>query len=87
VTARYGYIDSFGMFEHGSTPCCLKSLALLQVWLCSRTSKSISLGDMLALIKHRFHVPTCRVNDKITMYSPCLLTLFHDFSVYLISGT
>jgi hypothetical protein len=23
----------------------------------------------------------------ITMYSPCLLTWFHDFSVYLISGT
>jgi hypothetical protein len=24
---------------------------------------------------------------KITMYSPCLLTEFHDFSIYLISGT
>jgi hypothetical protein len=30
--------------------CCLESLALLQVWLCSRTSKSLSLGDVLALI-------------------------------------
>jgi hypothetical protein len=42
--------------------CCLESLALLQVWLCSRMSKSLSLGDVLALIKHRFHVPTCQVN-------------------------
>jgi hypothetical protein len=36
--------------------CCLKSLALLQVWLCSRTSKSLILGDVLVLIKHRFQV-------------------------------
>jgi hypothetical protein len=42
--------------------CCLESLALLQVWLCSRTSKNLSLGDVLALIKHRFHVPTCQTN-------------------------
>jgi hypothetical protein len=42
--------------------CCLKFLALLQVWLCSRMSKSLSLGDVLALIKLRFHVPTCRVD-------------------------
>jgi hypothetical protein len=42
--------------------CCLESLALLQVWLCSRTSKSLSLGDVLALMKHQFHAPTCRVN-------------------------
>jgi hypothetical protein len=32
--------------------CCLESLALLQVWLCSMMSKSLSLGDALALIKH-----------------------------------
>jgi hypothetical protein len=42
--------------------CCLKFLALPQVWLCSRTSKSLSLGDVLALIKCRVHAPTCRVN-------------------------
>jgi hypothetical protein len=42
--------------------CCLKFLVLLQVWLCLRTSKSSSLGDVLALIKHRFYAPTCRVN-------------------------
>jgi hypothetical protein len=28
---------------------------------CSRTSKSLSLGDVLALIKRQFHTPTCRV--------------------------
>jgi hypothetical protein len=42
--------------------CCLKFLAMLQVWLCSRTSKSLTLGDVLALIKRRFHGSTCRVN-------------------------
>jgi hypothetical protein len=42
--------------------CCLESLALLQVWLCSRMSKSLSLGEVLALIKYRFQVPTGRVN-------------------------
>jgi hypothetical protein len=42
--------------------CCLKFLALLQVWLCLRTSKSSSLGDVLALIKHQFHASTCWVN-------------------------
>jgi hypothetical protein len=42
--------------------CCLEFLALLQVWLCSRTSKSLSLGDVLVLIKHQFHAATCRVN-------------------------
>jgi hypothetical protein len=42
--------------------CCLKSLALLQVWLCSRMSKSSSMGDVLTLIKHQFHVPTYQVN-------------------------
>jgi hypothetical protein len=42
--------------------CCLKSLALLQVWLCLRTGKSLSLGDVLALIKQQFYVPICRVN-------------------------
>jgi hypothetical protein len=41
---------------------CLQSLALLQVWLCLRTSKSLSLGDVLVLIKHWFHAQTCRVN-------------------------
>jgi hypothetical protein len=42
--------------------CCLEFLALLQVWLCLRMSKSLNLGDVLALIKHQFHVPTCQVN-------------------------
>jgi hypothetical protein len=32
--------------------CCLESLALLQVWLCSMMSKNLSLGDVLVLIKH-----------------------------------
>jgi hypothetical protein len=32
--------------------CCLESLALLKVWLCSRMSKSLSLEDVLVLIKH-----------------------------------
>jgi hypothetical protein len=32
----------------------LKFLALLQVWLCSRTSKSSSLEDLLALINTNF---------------------------------
>jgi hypothetical protein len=31
--------------------CCLESLALFQVWLCSRMSKSLSLEDVLVLIK------------------------------------
>jgi hypothetical protein len=42
--------------------CCLESLALLQVWLCLRTSKSLSLGDVLVPITRWFHAPTCRVN-------------------------
>jgi hypothetical protein len=42
--------------------CCLKFLALLQVWLCSRMSKSLILGDVLALIKHRFCASICWVN-------------------------
>jgi hypothetical protein len=46
----------------GLNLCCLESFALLQVWLCSRASKSLSLEDVLALIKHRFYTPTCRVN-------------------------
>jgi hypothetical protein len=29
--------------------CCLKSLTLLQVWLYSRTSKSISMGDVWSM--------------------------------------
>jgi hypothetical protein len=32
--------------------CHLEFLALLQVWICSRMSKSLSLGDVFALIKH-----------------------------------
>jgi hypothetical protein len=42
--------------------CRLESLALLQVWPYSRMGKSLSLGDVLKLIKHRFYVPTCRVD-------------------------
>jgi hypothetical protein len=42
--------------------CCLEFSVLLQVRLCLRMSKSSSLGDLLELIKHRFHVPTCQVN-------------------------
>jgi hypothetical protein len=50
-------------------------------------SKNLSFGDVLAVIKHQFHTPTCRVyvrNDYVNTY---LLTKFHDFSVYVISGT
>jgi hypothetical protein len=32
--------------------CCLESHALLQAWLSSRMSKGLTLGDVLALIKH-----------------------------------
>jgi hypothetical protein len=42
--------------------CCLESLTLLQVWLYSRASKSLSLWDVLALIKHRFQASAYRVN-------------------------
>jgi hypothetical protein len=42
--------------------CCLESLALLQVWLFSRMSKSLRLGDVLGLIKCQFHAPTRQVN-------------------------
>jgi hypothetical protein len=44
--------------------CCLASLAWLQVLLSSRMSKSSSLGDVLVLIKHRFHAPTYQVNVR-----------------------
>jgi hypothetical protein len=54
--------------------CCLRSLALLQVWLYSRTSKSISLGDVLAPIKRDFMRQHVELMYGITMYSPCLLT-------------
>jgi hypothetical protein len=61
-TARYGYIDSFGKFEHGSTLvlsqiCCTASgLALLE------DEQNFKLGDVFTHIKCQFHVPTCRVN-------------------------
>jgi hypothetical protein len=42
--------------------CYLEFLALLQVWLCSKMSKSSNLGDVLALIKQQFYAPTCQVN-------------------------
>jgi hypothetical protein len=46
-----------------------------------------SLTQVLALIKHRFYAPTCRVNVWNNHHSPCLLTYFNNFSVYLISRT
>jgi hypothetical protein len=36
--------------------CIASGLALLE------DEQKFKLGDVLALIKHRFHVPTCRVN-------------------------
>jgi hypothetical protein len=57
-TTRYGHIDSFGRFEHASTLV----LSQISCIACSRTSKSLILGDVLVLIKCRFHAPTCQVN-------------------------
>jgi hypothetical protein len=59
--ARYVPINSFGKSEHGSTlvlpriSCIASSLASLE------DEQKFKLGDVLALKKHRFHVPTCRV--------------------------
>jgi hypothetical protein len=53
-TARYGYIDSFGKFEHGSTlvlsrfPCTASGLSLL------KDEQKFKLGGCVALIKYRF---------------------------------
>jgi hypothetical protein len=61
-TARYSHIDSFGKFEQGSTlvlsqiSCIASGLALLE------DEQKFKLGDVLALIKYRFHARTCRVN-------------------------
>jgi hypothetical protein len=66
-------------FSMGLHWCCIGSLALLQVWLYSRTSKSVSLGDVLVLIKYRFDVPTCRVNvwnNHVFTLSTNLVTQF-----------
>jgi hypothetical protein len=54
--------------------CFLESLALLQVWLCKRTSKNLILGDVLALINIDFMRQYVELMYKITMYSPYLLT-------------
>jgi hypothetical protein len=55
----YGLINLFGKSKHGSTlvlsqiSCIALGLALLE------DEQMFKLGDVLALIKHRFHVPTC----------------------------
>jgi hypothetical protein len=59
--------------------CCLESLALLQVWLGLRTSKNLSLGEVLALTKCWFHVPTCWVyvcNNHVFTLSANLVSWF-----------
>jgi hypothetical protein len=61
-TTRYDYTDSFGKLQHGSTlvlsriSCITSSLALPE------DEHKFKLGDVLALIKHQFHAPTCQVN-------------------------
>jgi hypothetical protein len=51
-------------------------------------SKSLSLGNVLAVMKHLFHTPTCQVYVRNGyVLTPYLLTKFHDFSVYLILET
>jgi hypothetical protein len=58
----YGRINSSGKSQHGSTlalsqiSCITSGLALLE------DEQKFKLGDVLALIKHRFHARTCRVN-------------------------
>jgi hypothetical protein len=89
-TTRYGHIDSFGKFEHESTLVCLKPLASLQVRLCPRTSKSLSLGDVLALIKCRFHETTCRVNvwnNHVFTFSTNLVSRFYCLFDFRNLGT
>jgi hypothetical protein len=76
----------FVSFSMGLQLCYFEYLALLQVWLCSRTSKSLSLGGYVGAHKTLISCANMLMY-KITMYSPCLLTYFHNFSVYLISGT
>jgi hypothetical protein len=52
----------FGKSKHRSTfvlsqiSCIASGFALLA------DEKKFKLGDVLALIKHQFHAPTCRVN-------------------------
>jgi hypothetical protein len=61
-TARHGRINSSGKLEHGSTvvlsriSCIALGLALL------KDEQKFKFGGVLALIKHRFHMPTCRGN-------------------------
>jgi hypothetical protein len=60
----YGLINLFGKSKHGSTlvlsqiSCIALGLALLE------DEQMFKLGDVLALIKHRFHVPTCQLNVR-----------------------
>jgi hypothetical protein len=49
--------------------------------------KTLSLGDVLAVIKCQFYMPICRVSIRNNMLTTYLLTMFHNFSVYLISRT
>jgi hypothetical protein len=54
--------------------CCLKSIVLLQVWLCSRTSKCLSLGMCWRSENINFMHQYVKEMYEITLYSPCLLT-------------
>jgi hypothetical protein len=62
VTAKYGRINSSAKSEHGSTlvlsriSCIASNLGLLE------DEQKFKLGGCVALIKHRFHAPTYRVN-------------------------
>jgi hypothetical protein len=59
---RYDYIDSFDKFEHGST-LVLSQISCIASGLASlEDEQKFKLGDVLALIKRRFHVTTCQVN-------------------------
>jgi hypothetical protein len=57
----YGRTNSFGKFEHVSThvlsriSCIASGLTLL------KDEQKFKIRDVLVLIKHRFHVPTCQV--------------------------
>jgi hypothetical protein len=55
----YGIINPFGKSKHRSIlvssqiSCITSGLALL------KDEQKFKLGDVLALIKHQFHAPTC----------------------------
>jgi hypothetical protein len=58
-TARYDYTDLFGKFERGSTLVLSRISYIASDLALLDDEQKFKLGGCVALIKHRFHPPTC----------------------------